>query len=95
MNNPNPPSSRLIIKSIHKTKAIPKPIGPIGSRADNKITLATITHPPHPITFKHEGVLYEKSTNSNNVLGWSLLPNQPKKLPGGQQDQGHEVVHHD
>ena len=20
---------------------------------------------------------------------------QPKKLPGGQQDQGHEVVHHD
>ena len=22
-------------------------------------------------------------------------PNKPKKLAGGQQDQGHEVVHHD
>ena len=23
------------------------------------------------------------------------LPNKPKELPGEQQDQGHEVVHHD
>ena len=22
-------------------------------------------------------------------------PNKPKKLAGGQQDQGHEIVHHD
>ena len=35
------------------------------------------------------------NTNSKNVLGLSPLPNKPKKLPGGQQDQGHEVVLHD
>ena len=34
------------------------------------------------------------NTNSKNVLGLSHLPNKPKKLPGGQQDQENEVVHH-
>ena len=29
-----------------------------GTWADTKITWATTTTPPHPITFKHEGVLW-------------------------------------
>ena len=75
----------------------PKTKWSIGTGADNKIlwaTTTTTTTPP-PITFKHEGVLWEKSTISMNVLGWSPLATWPKKLPCGQWDQGYGVVLHD
>ena len=34
-------------------------------------------HPP-PITFNHEGALWQQSAFSKNVLGWSPKPNQQK-----------------
>ena len=34
-------------------------------------------------------------TNCESLSEWSPLPIQPKKIPGGHQDQGHGVVLHD
>ena len=42
-------------------------------------------HHHHPTTFNHEGMMWQKSAFSKNVSGWSPLPIQQKKLPGGQQ----------
>ena len=36
-------------------------------------------HPPPAITFNHEGVLWQKSSFSKYVSGWSPLPFQQKK----------------
>ena len=49
--------------------------------------------PPHPITFKHEGRVPHQKSKSEKGSEWSPLLVQ-LKISGGQQEEGHGVVHH-
>ena len=49
--------------------------------------------PTQPITIKHEGGVPQKKSKSKKGLEWSPLLVQQKNS-GGQQEEGHGIVHH-
>ena len=49
--------------------------------------------PPHPLTFKHEGRVPHQKSKRKKGSEWSPLLVQQKNS-GGQQEEGHGVVHH-
>ena len=62
------------------------------------LTLKSCRPPTHhhqpPITFKHEGGVSQKSSESKNGPEWSNQLVRQKKIEGGQREGGHGVVHH-
>ena len=67
--------------------------GPLHRTIIPKYCQALAPNPNHPTTFEHEGRVPHKNYKSRKDSEWSSL-HVWQKNSGGQQEEGHGVVHH-